>query len=57
MIYSESISYYIIDLIPFHKVNDTNIKKSKVSVKKYYKNQKITPDFVPRGYLKYNPVE
>jgi hypothetical protein len=57
MLYLESISYDIIDSAPFHKVNGANIKKGKVPIEKYYENQKVTLDFVPRGYSEYNPVE
>lgn len=57
IMYPEQVKYDIIDRATFHDADDANIKKRKVPVHECYERQEVEPDYIPKGYPEYNPVE
>jgi transposase len=57
MNYPAMVQYDLIDGATFHSADAINIKKRKVPVIECYETQEVIPDYVPKGYPEYNPVE
>jgi transposase len=54
--FSEMVNYDLIDRAFIHRAV-SNDKINCISIMEIYKNKGVTPDFIPTGYPKFNPIE